>query len=219
MFIGHFGVALGAKRAAPQTSLGTLILAAQFADLLWPILLLLGLEQVRIAPGITRMTPLDFTDYPISHSLVAQVGWGVVLGVLYYAARRYTRGAYVIGACLVSHWFLDVLMHRPDMPVLPNGPFLGLGLWNSVPATLVAEGGLFVVGLAVYLRSTRATGRIGSLGLWSLMGLLVILWLGAIFGPPPPSVRVLAITSLFGAVILLWAAWADRHRQYLPPPK
>ncbi len=219
MFIGHFGVALAAKRAAPKASLGTLILAAQFADLLWPVLLLLGLEDVRIAPGITRMTPLDFTHYPISHSLVGQVGWSIALGVLYYAARCYTRGAYVIGACLVSHWFLDVLMHRPDMPVLPNGPFLGLGLWNSVPATLVAEGGLFVVGLAVYLRSTRATGRIGSLGLWSLMGLLVILWLGAIFGPPPPSVRLLAITSLFGAVILLWAAWADRHRQYLPPPK
>ncbi len=219
MFIGHSGVALAAKRAAPKTSLGTLILAAQFADLLWPILLLLGLEQVRIATGIMRMTPLDFTYYPISHSLVGQVGWGVALGFLYYAARRYTRGAYVVGACVVSHWFLDALMHRPDMPVFPNGPFLGLGLWNSLPATLIAEGSVFAFGLAVYLRSTRATGRIGSLGLWSLMGLLVILWLGAIFGPPPPSVRVLAITSLFGVLFLPWAVWADRHRQYLLPSK
>jgi hypothetical protein len=207
MFLGHFGVALAAKKLAPKTSLGTLILAAQFADLLWPILLLLGLEQVRIAPGITRVTPLDFTHYPISHSLVGQVGWGVALGLLYFTVRRYARGAYVSGACVVSHWFLDALMHRPDMPVFPNGPFVGLSLWNSLPATLAAEAALLAFGLAVYLRATRATDRAGIWAFWSLMGLLVVLWLAAVFGPPPPSVRVLAITSLFGVLILPWAMW------------
>jgi len=216
MFIGHFGVALAAKKVAPKTSLGTLILAAQFADLLWPIFLLFGLEQVRIAPGITRVTPLDFTHYPISHSLVGQVGWGVALGLLYFGVRRYTRGAYVAGACVVSHWFLDALMHRPDMPIFPSGPFVGLSLWNSLPATLAAEGALFAFGLAVYLRATRATDRTGVLAFWSLMGLLVALWLAAVFGPPPPSVRVLAITSLSGVLILPWAMWANRHREYLP---
>lgn len=214
MFVGHFGVALAAKRLAPGTSLGTLILGAQFADLLWPILLLLGLEQVRIAPGITRMTPLDFTHYPISHSLVSLTGWGVALGLLYFAVRRSAKGAWVLGACVVSHWFLDALMHRPDMPVFPNGPFIGLGLWNSLPATLAAEGGAFALGLAVYLRSTRAADRVGVFAFWSLMALLVVLWLGAIFGPPP-SARVLAITSLCAFLILPWAAWADRHRQFV----
>src|SRR5438309_11417945 len=93
MFIGHFGVALAAKKAAPRTSLGTLILAAQFIDLLWPIFLLLGLEHVRIALGITKVSPIDCYDYPIPHSLLMGVDWSDVLGGLYYGFRLFRRGA------------------------------------------------------------------------------------------------------------------------------
>jgi hypothetical protein len=92
MFLGHFGVGFGAKRFAPRASLGTLFLAALFADLLWPTLLLLGVERVRIAPGITRVTPLDFVSYPISHSLALIALWGLVFAALYWAARRYASG-------------------------------------------------------------------------------------------------------------------------------
>lgn len=115
MFLGHFAVAMGAKQAAPGVSLGSLILAAQFADLLWPIFLLPGWEQARIAPGITRVTALDFVSYPLSHSLVAQIVWRAALGVIYFMMQREGRGAIVLAACVPSHWLLDYVMHRPDM--------------------------------------------------------------------------------------------------------
>ena len=137
MFIGHIGAAFAAKRFAPKTSLGTLVFATGFLDLIWPIFLLLGLEHVRIAPGITRVTPFDFYDYPISHSLLAVVGWSLAVGLAYFALHRYRAGAWMVGLGVLSHWFLDWIVHRPDLPLWPGGTgHYGLGLWNSVPATL-----------------------------------------------------------------------------------
>src|SRR5712692_4508408 len=161
MFTGHFGVALAAKKAAPRSSLGTLILAAQFIDLLWPIFLLPGLEHVRIAPGITKVSPFDFYDYPISHSLLMVVVWSVVLGGLYYAFRRYRRGPCIITLAVLSHWVLDFIVHRPDLPLWPRGPRVGLGLWNSWPASIAVEVLFFGAGLLIYLGTTRANDNIG----------------------------------------------------------
>jgi hypothetical protein len=216
MFLGHFGVALAAKKAAPMVSLGTLFLAAQFADLLWPILLLVGLEQVQIAPGITRVTPLDFVSYPYSHSLAAQLIWGGLLGSAYFALRRDGRRAAVVAACVPSHWVLDFIAHRPDMPLYPGGARYGLGLWNSIPGTLAAELALYGAGIAIYLRSTQAKDGTGNYALWSLLGLLFVIYIASLIGPPPPSVRVLASTALAIWLTVPWAAWADRHRQPLP---
>ena len=212
MFIGHFAVALGAKKAAPKASLGTLVLAAQFADLLWPILLLLGWEQVRIAPGDTAFTPFDFVSYPYSHSLLAELLWGTLLGLVYFALRRDVRAAFVVGLCVPSHWLLDFIVHRPDMPIVPGGPRYGLGLWNSVPATLAVEFALYAIGIALYLKSTRAKDRTGIYALWSLLIFLFVSYMGAAFGPPPPNVTTLALTALAIWVTVPWAAWADRHR-------
>ncbi len=171
MFIGHFGVALAAKRAAPRTSLGALFLAAQFVDLLWPLLLLLGLERVAIRPEITRVTPLDFESYPISHSLVMAAVWGAVLGLLYWTVTRYVRGAVVIAAAVASHWVLDLIVHRPDLPLaFGDSAKVGLGLWSSPAATVAIEGTIFVAGIALYASATRARDRIGSVGLWGLAG-------------------------------------------------
>ena len=133
MFVGHFGIGLGLKRVDPKISLGTLFLAAQFIDLLWPSLLLLGLEHVEIAPGITRVTPLDFTHHPISHSLLAVVGWSLLFALAYQLLRRERRGATICGLAVMSHWLLDLVTHRPDLPLYPTGEILvGLGLWNSL---------------------------------------------------------------------------------------
>jgi membrane-bound metal-dependent hydrolase YbcI (DUF457 family) len=219
MFLGHFGVALAAKKAAPEISLGTLVLAAQLADGLWPIFLLLGWERVRIAPGITRASPLDFVHYPITHSLVGQLAWGAALGLLYFALRRNAKNALVIGACVVSHWVLDAIVHRPDMPGFPHGPFVGLGLWNSLPATVVVECGLLAIGLAVYLRTMRAKDRIGVYALWSFIAVLVAGWISAVFGPPPPNARALAFGALAMWLTVPWAAWADRHRELRQSPQ
>src|SRR5512139_3691369 len=137
MFLGHFAVGFAAKRLAPRASLGTLFLAAQFIDLLWPLLVLLGIERVRIAPGITTVTPLDFEHYPWSHSLFAVSVWGVLFATVYLFIRRDRRASLVLGLAVLSHWLLDFLVHRPDLPLLPGGERFGLGLWNSLAGTLV----------------------------------------------------------------------------------
>jgi hypothetical protein len=212
MFLGHFGVALAAKKAAPKASLGTLVLAAQFADLLWPVFLLLGWEQVRIAPGNTRVTPLEFTSYPYSHSLVAQLLWGLAIGIVYFAFRRDARSALIVAFLVPSHWVLDCVAHRPDMPIVPGGPSYGLGMWNSLPLTLIVECTLYGAGIIVYLSSTHGKDRTGKYALWSLLIFLFVSYLGSAFGPPPPSVHVLAITALGIWLTVPWASWADRHR-------
>jgi membrane-bound metal-dependent hydrolase YbcI (DUF457 family) len=163
MFLGHFGVGFGAKAVAPKTSLGTLFLAAQFVDLLWPTFLLIGLEKVVIAPGITKVTPFDFTHYPFTHSLLISLVWAALFGGTYFLLRRYPRGAWICGAAVISHWLLDVLTHRPDLPLAPGGATrVGLGLWNSLPATLVVEFAIFGAGVWLYLSTTRAHDRTGS---------------------------------------------------------
>lgn len=213
MVLGHYGVAFGAKRAAPRASLGVLAFAAQFLDELWPVLLLLGVEQVRIVPGLMPASPLDFVHYPISHSLLAAAGWGLLIGLVYLVARRYRRGTWVVGAAVLSHWVLDLPMHRPDLPLWPGSAMrVGLGVWNSVPATLVAEGLVFGIGLALYLRATRAADRVGSWGLWSMVALLVVAFLSGFTGSPPPSARSLAWSALGLWLFVPWSWWVDRHR-------
>ena len=216
MFIGHFAVAFGAKRVAPAVSLGTLILACQLADLIWPTLVLLGIEHVRIAPGITVVTPLDFESYPYSHSLIALVCWGALAAVIYgFAHRSATKAAVLMVAGVVlSHWFLDVATHRPDMPLVPGeSTRIGLGLWNSLPATLIIEGAMFAAGVAIYARMTVARDRIGRLALWSLVAFLAVLYLGNLFGPPPPSASAVAWTAEAIWLLVAWGYWIDRHRK------
>lgn len=212
MFIGHYGIALAAKHLAPRTSLGTLVLAAEFLDVLWPIFLIAGVEHVRIAPGITRVVPLDFYDYPVSHSLVTTVGWCIAFAVVYYLLQRYRYGAWVLGALVLSHWFLDALVHRPDMPVTPRGLLVGLGLWNSIAATVIAEGGLLVIGLIVYLNTTTARDGIGRWAFWTLIILLTAIWVNSLRGAPPPSLHALEWTTLSLWITVAWGWWADCHR-------
>lgn len=206
MFLGHFAVGMGGKPAAPRLSLGTLILAAQFLDLVWPIFVLAGLEHVRIAPGITKMQPLDFYDYPISHSLLGACGWALVVGGAHFARKRRGRDALLLGALVVSHWVLDWISHRPDMPIGPQGPYVGLGLWRSVPATLVAEFGMLLLGAVLYVRSV---------GKLRLRFLILVLFLAAAYtaslvGPPPPSGKIVALSALLMWPVVAWAYWIDR---------
>lgn len=212
MFLGHFALAMAAKKVAPKASLGTLVLSAQFADLVWPILLLLGVEQVRISPGITRVTPLDFISYPISHSLLTQLVWALLLGAIYFAWRKDFRAASAVGALLPTHWLLDYLSHRPDMPLYPGGPKVGLGMWNSLPLTLVVEFGLFAAGLILYIGATRSKGG-WNVTFWSFAAFLAVVYLASLFGAPPPSVRVLAFSALALWLTIPWAAWGDRQRE------
>lgn len=212
MFIAHFGVALAAKRVAPGPSLGTTVLAAQWADGLWPVLVLLGVEQVRIVPGITTVTPLDFVSYPYSHSLVADVGWAALFAVVYGLSRRDWRGATWLAVLVLSHWVLDVVAHRPDMPTWPDGPKLGLGLWNSLPATLIVEFALFGLGAWLYARTTTPRDTRGVVLYWAFIVVLGAIYVASVFGPPPPGVGVLALTGVLGWLFVAWGYWIDRHR-------
>ena len=140
MFLGHAAVGFAAKRLAPRAPLPILLLAPWLLDLLWPIFLLAGVESVRIDPGNTAFTPLDFVSYPWSHSLVMAIGWALLAAFAYAAWRRDRAGAVWIGALVASHWVLDAVVHRPDLPLWPGGgPRVGLGLWNHVAVTLVIE--------------------------------------------------------------------------------
>ncbi len=210
---------MAAKKAAPRASLGVLVLAAQFADLLWPIFLLLGWERVRIAPGVTRVTPLEFVSYPYSHSLGAPPLWGIALGAAYAAIRRDRRGALIVGLCVPSHWLLDFVAHRPDMPILPGGPRYGLGMWNSLPLTLFVELALYAAGIVIYLRTTHARDRVGVYALWALLIFLLVIYLSSDFGPPPPNLKAIAYMALAMWLLVPWAAWADKHREVDAPAR
>ena len=212
MFLGHFGLAMAAKSAAPRPSLGTLVLAAQLVDGVWPIFQLLGWETVAIEPGITAVTPLDFTSYPYTHSLVAGFVWAALLSGAYYALRLDRRGALWLAALVLSHWLLDFVAHRPDLPLWPDGPKVGLGLWYSLPATLIVEFALFGVGAWIYATVTRARDRLGSVLFWAFVIVLAGIYLAAVFGPPPPSARALAMSGLLGWLFVAWAYGIDRHR-------
>lgn len=215
MFIGHFALGFAAKRLVPRVSLAVLFGAAQLADMLWPVFVALGLEQVRIDPGNTAMTPLDFVSYPYSHSLLFLVMWGVLLAWIYRLIAGNGHIFEVLGALVVSHWVLDFVTHRPDMPLYPGGTKLGLSLWNSIPATVAVETAMFAAGLWIYARTTRAKDAVGRWGLIGMVALLAFAYVGAASGAPPPSITALWTVSLAGAALgMLLSWWVDRHREF-----
>ena len=212
MFIGHAALALAAKPLAPRVSLALLLAATYWLDMVWPVFLLAGIEQVRIDPGNTAVTPLDFVHYPWSHSLAAALAWGALFGLACLGAGK--RAALLLALLVFSHWVLDVITHRADMPLWPgSGTLLGFGLWNSIPATIAIECVMFALGVWIYARSAPSRDRIGTFAFWGLVVFLVLIYFANIFGPPPPSVMAIAIAGIAGAVLFTaWAWWADRHR-------
>ena len=215
MFLGHYALAFGAKRLAPSVSLGTLFMACQFADLLWPTLLVLGLERVEIDPGNTLVTPLNFVSYPYSHSLVMLLVWSAVFALLYRAIRGPQPVAMgTVAALVFSHYVLDVITHRPDMPITIGGAEkIGLGLWNYPGTTLAVESALFLVGATLYVSVTRERDRVGKIGLWALIATLAAIHFASLYGPPPPNTRAIAVAGHLLWWFVLWAYWVDRHRE------
>jgi hypothetical protein len=214
VFIGHFATAYAAKRLTPRVSLGTLFAASQLPDLLWPWLLLAGAEHAAIAPGDTAFTPLRFDDYPLSHSLLAVAAWGAAFGAVHFWRKRRLGDAIVLAALAVGHWVLDFVSHRPDMPLWPGGPRLGLGLWNSVPATVAVELAMFAVGLWLALSASRARDAVGRWGFAGLAALLLLIYAANVTSPPPPSVEAVGwVGAIGGLLFVALAAWVDRHRE------
>ncbi len=203
-----------AKRAAPAASLGTMMLAAMFADVLFCVFLLAGIEHVAIEPGITAVNALDLYDIPYSHSLLLDGVWAAALaGICLWrgAGRRVT---WVVFAAVLSHWLLDWISHRPDMPLAPGvARYYGLGVWQSVAATVIVEGGLWLAGIVLYARATYARNRAGVVGFWAMIAAMSALWVVSLGGDPPPGLTAVAVVNtVIGVVILSWAFWIDRLR-------
>jgi hypothetical protein len=215
MFLGHFGVAFGAKTQQPRVSLVTLFLAAQLADLVWPTLLLLGVERVNIVPHATAANALDFVHYPFTHSLLAELVGGLLLGLIYWLIKRNAQGALLVGLLVPSHWLLDLVVHQPDLPLFPGGtsPLLGLGLWNHLAATQVVEFALLGLGVWLYVRRTRARNGVGRYGLLGLLAFLVLSHVSSIFSPPPASVAFIGWGAQLMWLTVLLAYWVDRNRE------
>lgn len=210
MFVGHVGVALAAKKFSHATSLVWFVLAANLVDLLWPFLLLAGVETVRIAPGITAFTPLEFTHYPWTHSLVTGIALGAILGHLAYMSGVPRAKAFVVMALVPSHWVLDFITHAPDLPLWPGGPKVGLGLWDSITGTYAVEGVIWIVSIVLFLQVRRLRGAHGNIAFWSFILVNTLMWVTSPFSPPPPDERSLAMFALIGWIVVPWAWWIER---------
>lgn len=222
MFLGHFAIGFAAKTVSPQVSLGTFVFASLFVDLLWSTFLLIGLEQVLIAPGITSVTALDFTYHPISHSFASVIGWGLLIAGGYWLWRRSLWGAAVVGGVGVSHWILDLVVHRADLPLYPGSLFpnapgsmkhMGFGLWHSLPATVLVEGLLFAGGLYLYVSMVGTAGRLGQYGFWALVAVLIGSYVVMLVAAPPPSVAVVAWAGQLQWLLVGWAYWIGDRRE------
>jgi membrane-bound metal-dependent hydrolase YbcI (DUF457 family) len=212
MLIGHLAVALGAKKIEPEVPLGATVAAAFALDLVWPILLLAGVEVVRVSPGNTAFMNLAFEAYPWTHSLALVLGWSVLGALVAKKIFGSWRSGLVLGALVLSHWLLDVVTHRPDLPMWPGGPMAGLGLWNSIAGTIVVEAGLLAVGLWMYRSASESADRVGTVALWALVGVTSLLWVSQPWAPPPGSPNAVAWGALVLWIFPPWAVWIERHR-------
>jgi hypothetical protein len=210
MLIGHYGAAFALKSAERRVSLGVLFVATQFVDILWIVLVLAGVEKVRLAP--TEGASIEFVSYPWSHSLLMTVVWAAAAFLLVrllpiYKGPRHTRAALVVAACVLSHWFLDLPMHRPDLPIAFHGPYVGFGIWNNPTLGILVEAAALTAGFWIYGRKVRRFNY----GLLVLaLFLLVVLAINS-YGPPPRNIASLASSGLaFYVFVAAVAWWLDR---------
>lgn len=216
MFIGHYAPAFAGPKLVKTVPLWVLFLSVQFVDLLWSVFIMLGIERVDVIPGFTEMSPFDLAYMPYTHSLLTSVGWAVLIGGIYGLLARYDkwRGALIVGLASLSHWFLDLLVHVPDMPLWPGGPEVGFGLWNNATVTIGLEVGLVLVGYLVYMTATLANGVWGKISPFVLLGLLGLAEVGNLNTIPPNDPIMIGSAALLAyAVLILAAAWVDHTRR------
>jgi uncharacterized membrane protein len=216
MLVGHCAIAFAGKRAEPALSLGTLMAAAILSDLLGFVLILAGVEHWTFKPRFAGINAVDLDRIAWSHGLLPNVLWAAAFAGGYYLLRRRVTGSWILFAAVMSHWVLDFISHRADMPLTPGlSTRFGLGLWTSVPATLAVEGLLWLIALAVYVRATRSTGRAGVVGFWLMIVFVTLSWVNNITAAPPAgSLTIAAITSLtFFTLLVAWAYWMNRARK------
>jgi membrane-bound metal-dependent hydrolase YbcI (DUF457 family) len=213
MFIGHFGIGMAAKKAAPDVNLGFLFLACQLLDLVWPVLVLAGVERVSVDPAATRVTPLDFSHYPYSHSLLMTLIYSFIAAAFAWRFYKSPKAGWITGLVVASHWILDFVAHRADLPLTFGDQKYGLGLWNSLPGTLALETGIFILGIILYVQTSPLAGRKRALTFWSMIGFLILIYAANIWGPKPPvdaPPAAIAGPALAMWLIVIWGHFSDR---------
>ena len=197
MFVGHYGVSFAAKKAEPAIPLWVLFIAVQLLDVLWAPFVLLGIEKVRIVPGITTSNPLDLYYMPYTHSLLAAIAWSLVAFLVYRAVRPVpSRAAAIVGLAVFSHWVLDFLVHRPDLPLYDNTAKVGLGLWNLPAVALGLEALLLFGAMWLYLRHRARRTAMLAFGV-----VMLAIQAYVFFGPPPASDKAAAATALIAYAV------------------
>ena len=216
MLVGHFGVALLAKCVEPKISLGTLVLAAMLADFLYCVFLLAGVEHVQFQPKLGAVNYIIDFDVALSHSLLMDVVWATLFAAAYFLKRHYARGAWILFIAVLSHWVLDATsLYEPLAP--GSSVDAGLGLWHSIFATVVVEGGFWLMALILYATFTHPRKRIGVYAFWTFVVLLTFAWYNNITGPPPPGPIVAGVSGLiFFSLGVAWAYWMNRLRPVEP---
>ena len=213
MFIGHYAAALSGKSIDKQPSLGIMFMAAQWLDLVWPVLVLCGVEKFTIEPGNTMLTPLNFVSYPWSHSMLMAIAWGILFAIVYYAFTKNKKGSILLAVLVFSHWIFDWLTHRPDLQLTPfSETRTGLGLWNYKWIETAIETILFFAGTLLYTKFTKAKNKTGNWSLWAFLLFLVVIHFMNIFGPPPPNAEMVSWMALSQWLFVAWGYWIDRNR-------
>jgi hypothetical protein len=215
MFVGHYGPSFAIKSLRPAIPVWQLFIAVQLVDVVWAVLVLFGVEKVRIVPGITASNPLDLYYMPYTHSLVAAIFWSVAAALVFWLLSRVTtRSAAVwIGVAVFSHWILDFIVHRPDLPLYDDTLKVGLGLWNYPVVALSLEAALLFGGMILYLRVTTPINAIGRVGPPVFGAVMLAIQSYIFFGPPPVSPAAAAITALVSYVLFaVLAEWLARQR-------
>jgi hypothetical protein len=218
MFIGHYGVSFAAKAIKPSIPLWVLFLAVQIVDVFWAIFVLLGIEKVRIVPGITATNPLDLYYMPYTHGLITSLLWALGAAVIYRFSPGIGRWgtAALVGIAVFSHWVFDLLVHRPDLPLYDNSHKVGLGLWNFPAIAFSLEVALLLGGMYLYMKITRSVRRGGFFGMIVFGLIMIAVQLTVFFGSPPTSPTQVAVSALVSYFLFASIAfWLEQKRDYV----
>jgi hypothetical protein len=213
MFVGHYGVSFAMQPTARRVPLWVWFVAVQWLDVVWSLLVLLGVEKLRIVPGFTQANALDLYYMPFTHGLPGSILLSLIFGgiVGLFVAGHRLKTILLVSAASFSHWVLDLMVHTPDLPLYGDSAKVGFGLWRNVALSLPLELAILMIGAFMYARGRQYKSAKGPYVFWGFVALLAVVQVGENFGPQPTSSQSMAIIAfIFYAVIALLAALVDR---------
>jgi len=209
MFVGHYSVAFAVKSAQNKIPLWVLFVAVQLLDFIWAPFVLLGLEKMRIAPGITAANPLDLYYMPYTHSLIGALVWSALAFLVYKVTSRTKMStALIVALAVFSHWILDLIVHRPDLAIYDDTLKVGFGLWNYRGLEFGLEVAILVAGIVIYLKRNVVRSAVRKYSLIIFGVLLILIQTGNTFvSRPLSSDHAVAVTALISYTLFTAVAF------------